>query len=301
MSGMGGMPGMGMPMFGCGAGMPGVLPFQQTPSNDPMVNEVRALLELHMINFDRASSAFENRLRDQMKKRSETWRHDLKMVGLELDNARNPPALLNTILRAMEEGQWNPLGKRGQRPETSDPMVVAVRQLVDKWDLEERFELKIMEQLKSRRESWRDDMIALEDELKDARHPPGLLMAKLNQMSQGHWEPKSKPGGPKPMSTDPVVIEVRLFMEKWLLEDIYEAQIVAALKTRKDSWQDDLSALNEEIADAKVKGSFIWAKIKEMADGKFVPRRSVQKREASGATTLAEKLRAGRSRSPHRK
>merc|ERR1712194_799332 len=67
-------------------------------------------------------------------------------------------------------------------------------------------------------------------------------------------------------------------MDKWELEDRFETRILGTLQ-RRDTWMDDLEALGEEMPEARSPPGYVAAKLKEMEEGKFVPKRKLMDRE----------------------
>lgn len=289
---MGAMPGMmgpmpciqGMPMMAGFGAMPGMLGHAgfvgmvglpttlvgRMPRSDPVSVAIGEMMDECNI----AEAKLEYELKDALFKRGERWKEDLEALTGELTNARNPTALMQSKLRAMKDGTWAPGMRRGKRPETNDPLVIETRALLDKMMFKEDFEVRIVEELRKRGATWSEDLQSLERELAGARHPPGLLNAKLKDMQAGVWVPKFS-RRKKEHSDDPMVIETRKLLATWCLGDLYEEHVVRELKEREATWKEDLEDLSEELKDAKNPGGYVWAKLKEMSDGKWQSKRSL--------------------------
>lgn len=169
---------------------------------------------------------FEGKLQEQLSMR-DSWREDLVSLGLTLEQARVPAALLSVKLREMADGTFEAKGSgkggggdrgggdrgggdrgggdrggdRGGKGKSGKGtpawMMDGIRSLCDKFSLDERLQGRLEERMRSRESTFKEDMQSLSEILETARNPPGLLSVKLREMEDGTFAPKGRGKGEK--------------------------------------------------------------------------------------------------------
>mmetsp|Transcript_91937 Transcript_91937/g.256122 ORF Transcript_91937/g.256122 Transcript_91937/m.256122 type:complete len:1055 (-) Transcript_91937:12-3176(-) len=173
-----------------------------------------------------------------------------------------------------------------------------VRDFCDKWNLEQRFETRLIEQLRKRGSTWREDLSSLGSTLQDARSPPALLSVKLREMEEGTFQPGrgggggdrcrfshgdaggggggrgggggfGKGGGGGRLS-DWMMDDIRDFCDKYNLDDRLQRRLTDAMQSRDRTFKDDMRSLGEVLATARNPPGLLSVKLREMEDGTFV-------------------------------
>ncbi|CAL1125713.1 unnamed protein product [Cladocopium goreaui] len=97
-------------------------------------------------------------------------------------------------------------GKGGGAPSTlASWMIDDIKDLCERFNIDDRLERRVMERMESRQDTFREDIKSLGETLETARSPPGLLSVKLREMEDGTFVPKGgkgkgkgPPRGPEP-------------------------------------------------------------------------------------------------------
>eukprot|EP00927_Polykrikos_kofoidii_P047370 TRINITY_DN41488_c0_g1_i1.p1 TRINITY_DN41488_c0_g1~~TRINITY_DN41488_c0_g1_i1.p1 ORF type:complete len:1205 (+),score=272.45 TRINITY_DN41488_c0_g1_i1:69-3683(+) len=192
-------------------------------------------------------------------------------------------------------------------PEDED-MKAEVHSFVERWNLEERFEGRLMEQLKKRSSSWQEDLNSLSDTLGEARSPPALLSVKLREMEEGSWMPKAPGGtGGADMCGDFrrgmcdrgdrcrfshgessggkgrgggnnlegwMCDEISKLCDRFSLDDRLQSRLSQAMSSRARTFKDDMRSLDEILGSARNPPGLLSVKIRELEDGTFAPKGS---------------------------
>jgi len=194
-----------------------------------------------------------------------------------MKEAKSPPGFLAMKLRQMADGTYVRKGHKLYQGPSGDEILDEVRKFLDDVKMGDRvdFEKRLVMELK-KRDDWKLDLEAIHEEIREAKSPPGLLNAKLHQMNEGIWARKGQKGKRRPTS-DPMLIGIRAFLDKWDLEDGFEGRIRKQLLNRANTWREDLEDLSSEINELRYgknsPAGYISAKLKEMDEGKFIPKR----------------------------
>merc|ERR1719230_1563965 len=93
--------------------------------------------------------------------------------------------------------------------------------------------------LKKRPDTFEDDLAALWDAMEDARHPAGLLMAKVKQMNEGNFV--GRPEKDK---------ELDRLVKKYNLDANAHRKLAEVLISRKEKKAKDLEALEMHLENS---------------------------------------------------
>lgn len=245
-------------------------------AGNPLEQQMHHAVREFVLKWDLESS-FLKRILLQLRHRPTSWKIDLDSLGEDMKEAKSPPGFLAMKLRQMADGTYVRKGHKLYQGPSGDEVLDEVRKFLDDVKMGDRvdFEKRLVVELK-KRDDWKLDLEAIHEEIREAKSPPGLLNAKLHQMNEGIWARKGQKGKRKATS-DPMLIGIRAFLDKWDLEDGFEGRIRKQLMNRFNTWREDLEDLSSEINELRYgknsPAGYISAKLKEMDEGKFIPKR----------------------------
>lgn len=115
--------------------------------------------------------------------------------------------------------------------------------------------------LKVRKDTFEDDLAALWDAMEDARHPAGLLMAKVKQMNEGNFVGRPE----KDKKLDSLV-------KRYNLDANAHRKLAEVLKSRPENKDRDLEALEAHLENSNKPSALVMMMLNKLRKGEELPK-----------------------------
>mmetsp|Transcript_44941 Transcript_44941/g.71795 ORF Transcript_44941/g.71795 Transcript_44941/m.71795 type:complete len:249 (+) Transcript_44941:63-809(+) len=168
------------------------------------------------------------------------------------------------------------------RPYLDDWRPVMLEDLCKMFKIHDPLRKRLHFFMMQRLETFLEDIESLLDDLALARHPPGLLSAKLRQMEEKTFTARLKPAWMRTMIDD--------MCDKFNLDNESKIKLNCVLALRKDTFKETMDALFGTLSGVRCPSRVLWNKMLEMED-EFMKPESCSRgrsRSRSGRTTSTQ-------------
>eukprot|EP00928_Gymnodinium_smaydae_P055404 TRINITY_DN38965_c0_g1_i1.p2 TRINITY_DN38965_c0_g1~~TRINITY_DN38965_c0_g1_i1.p2 ORF type:complete len:305 (-),score=65.11 TRINITY_DN38965_c0_g1_i1:109-1023(-) len=145
-------------------------------------------------------------------------------------------------------------------PELANRIDPDVAELCESFAIEDRIMLKLNETMKKREVTFAGDIEKLWEELKLARSPSGLLMAKIRQMEEGTFMGKLKP--PK---------EIQRLIEKYRLDNDARTKLTGFICSRPLTAEKDLHEIERRLETSGNPSATVMTMMVKLHKGERLP------------------------------
>lgn len=145
-----------------------------------------------------------------------------------------------------------------------------VEELCEHFEVEDRVMLKLNQEMRKRQDTFGPDIEKLWEELRMARNPSGLLMAKLRQMQDGTFVGKR-----------PTPKEVKRVIEKFRLDEDARTKLADFICKRPERQEEDLFEIERRLEGSGKPSAVVMTLLVKMHRGEKLPemQRSVSHRD----------------------
>jgi len=195
-----------------------------------------------------------------------------------------------------------------QDPLNMEGLCEALKEFRRKWDIELRFEPKMIDHLKKHERKWRTELERLDAELKDAQVPPvcrsGYLLVVFGQVTEQNTDEDFRKllcpnlaaeekrdadaddvqevssgvvrersvEAPATLEEDWMMTEILEFCNRFKIEEPLKHRLLSAMRSRAKTFKDDMNTLTGSLKGARHPPGLLSLKLREMENGTFQTR-----------------------------
>lgn len=195
-------------------------------------------------------------------------------------------------------------------PEGMEGLMDALKEFRRKWDIELRFEPKIIEHLKKHDKTWKKELERLDEDLKEAQVPPvcrsGYLLVLFGQVTESNTDEdfrkilcpnlagagddkrdsdgdgceersvatnvRAAPTPAAELEEEWMMADIQAFCSRFNIDDTLRNRLISAMRTRTSTFKEDMNTLTGALKAARHPPGLLSLRIREMENGTFQTR-----------------------------